>query len=57
MSTHYFPGRSRKSERIKKVTDELGWKAVGVLVPPHFKDMRELLTGGLCWIELLGAII
>lgn len=38
---------------MKKVADELGGKAVGVLVPPHFKDMRELLTGGLVWIELL----
>jgi len=41
---------------MKKVTDELGGKAVGVLVPPHAKDMRELLTGGQCWIELLGVV-
>lgn len=38
---------------MKKVADELGGKAVGVLVPPHSKDMRELLTGGQCWHELL----
>ena len=41
---------------MKKVADELGGKAVGVLVPPGAKDMRELLTGGQCWIELLGAL-
>lgn len=41
---------------MKKVADELGGKAVGVLVPPHSKDMRELLTGGLIWHELLGVM-
>ena len=41
---------------MKKVTDELGGKAVGVLVPPGAKDMRDLLTGGMCWIELLGSL-
>ena len=38
---------------MKKVAAELGGKTVGVLVPPGSKDMRELLTGGSCWIELL----
>lgn len=41
---------------MRKTTDELGGKAVGVLVPPHCKDMRELLTGGMCWIDLLGVM-
>lgn len=41
---------------MKKVTDELGGKAVGVLVPPGTKDMRDLLTGGMCWHELFGVI-
>lgn len=41
---------------MKKVADELGGKAVGVMVPPGVKDMRELLTGELCWIELLGVL-
>jgi hypothetical protein len=38
---------------MKKVTAELGGRAVGVMVPPHSKDMRELLIGGLVWLELL----
>ncbi len=38
---------------MKKVAAELGGRAVGVLVPPHAKDMRELVTGGLIWTELL----
>ena len=41
---------------MKKVADELGGKTVGVLVPPGTKDMRELLTGGQCWIELLSVV-
>ena len=41
---------------MKKVTDELGGKAVGVMVPPGAQDMRELLNGGQCWIELLGSL-
>ncbi len=41
---------------MKKVASELGGKTVGVLVPPGSKDMRELLTGGMCWIELLGVV-
>lgn len=41
---------------MKKVTAELGGRAVGVMVPPHAKDMRELLTGGLIWSELLEKI-
>ena len=38
---------------MKKVADELGGKAVGVLVPPGVKDMRDLLTAGMCWHEIL----
>jgi hypothetical protein len=41
---------------MKKVAAELGRRAVGVLVPPSSKDMRELLTGDKCWLELLGAL-
>lgn len=41
---------------MKKVAAELGGNAVGVLVPPHAKDMRELLTGGMCWHELLESL-
>ena len=41
---------------MKKVTAELGGRAVGVMVPPGAKDMRELLTGDKCWHELLGAL-
>ncbi len=46
---HCWPGMYG----MKKVTEELGGRAVGVMVPPHFKDMRELLAGGLIWTELL----
>lgn len=31
-------------------------RAVGVLAPPHSKDMRDLLTGGLIWTELLESL-
>ena len=41
---------------MKKVAAELGRRAVGVLVPPGSKDMRELLTEAKVWIELLGAL-
>lgn len=41
---------------MKKVADELGGKAVGVLVPAGVKDMRELLTNTLCWHELLRVV-
>lgn len=41
---------------MKKVAEELGGRAVGVLVPPGVKDMRELLTSDKCWIELLRAM-
>lgn len=41
---------------MKKVADELGGRARGVLVPPGVKDMRELLTSGMCWHDLLAAI-
>ena len=42
---------------MKKVADELGPRAVGVMVPPGVKDMRELLTGAeFCWHELLRAV-
>lgn len=38
---------------MQKVAAELGPNAVGVLVPPGAKDMRELLTCDKCWIDLL----
>lgn len=41
---------------MNKVAEELGRRAVGVLVPPGSKDMRDLLTGGKCWTELLRAL-
>jgi len=41
---------------MKKVAAELGGRAIGVLVPPSSKDMRELLTGDKCWHELLGVL-
>lgn len=41
---------------MKKVAAELGGRAVGVLVPPGVKDMRELLTSDKCWHELLGSL-
>jgi hypothetical protein len=41
---------------MKKVAAELGGRAVGVLAPPHSKDMRDLLTGGLIWTELLESL-
>jgi len=41
---------------MRKVTAEIGGRAVGVLVPPGSKDMRELLTGDKVWHELLGAM-
>lgn len=41
---------------MKKVAAELGGNAVGVLVPPGAKDMRELLTSGQCWIDLLSVV-
>ena len=41
---------------MEKVTAELGGRAVGVLVPPGSKDMRDLLSGDKCWHELLGSL-
>jgi len=41
---------------MKKVAAEIGGRTVGVLVPPGSKDMRELLTGDKCWIDLLRAL-
>ena len=41
---------------MKKVAAELGGRAVGVLVPPSVKDMREMLTSELVWYELLIAL-
>lgn len=41
---------------MTKVADELGPKAFGVMAPPSVKDMRELLTGGHFWTELLRAM-
>ena len=36
---------------MKKVAAELG--GVGVLVPPAFKDMREMLVNGGLWLDLI----
>ena len=41
---------------MKKVAEEIGPKAIGVLVPPFSKDMRELLTSDKVWIDLLRAL-
>ena len=41
---------------MEKVAAELGSRAVGVLVPPGTKDMRELLTSASVWIDLLRAL-
>ena len=35
------------------MAEEIGPKAIGVLVPPFSKDMRELLTSDKVWIDLL----
>jgi hypothetical protein len=41
---------------MKKVAEEIGPMAIGVLVPPFSKDMRELLTSDKVWIDLLRAL-
>lgn len=41
---------------MNKVAAELGRRAVGVLVPPGTKDMRELLIKGYFWHDLLRAL-
>lgn len=41
---------------MKKVAEELGGRSVGVMIPSQFKDMREMLTSGNVWIELLRAL-
>ena len=37
---------------MKKVANDLGGNAVGLMVPQYSKDMRELLTSGKLWKEL-----
>lgn len=39
---------------MKKVAEEI--RGIGVLVQPGFKDMRDLLTSGNAWIDLLRAL-
>lgn len=41
---------------MNKVAEELGRRAIGVLVPPGSKDMRDLLTGDKAWVDLLRAL-
>lgn len=41
---------------MNKVAEELGRMAIGVLVPPGSKDMRELITLDKVWVDLLRAL-